>query len=245
MAKSSSPIFSFPSDYELITEKQIQILEVAELLLGTLGASGFELKSIATRLDVSPSLINHYYKTSEELIFDTAIYSYSRHIDRIQNKNKYEKDPELIIRSWIHETLDWTQKYPGIGVMLEFPRQVLRSGSKKVEDPEKMLAHFVKKVSVYGLSNVAFMASAVRAIQKKKEFKLLSPARVAALIASDSKYAMYTTVLGFATLGGGLWVAGRRPTDKQNPLWTNLGFNPNRQMQKSIDQFLITIKNSG
>jgi hypothetical protein len=56
---------------------------------------------------------------------------------------------------------------------------------------------------------------------------------------------MYTTVLGFATLGGGLWDACRRPTDKQNPLWTNLGFNPNRQMQKSIDQFLITIKNSG
>jgi AcrR family transcriptional regulator len=234
--------FRFPSNYEEISETHLEILRLAELLLGSLGTTGLELKSIANKLEVSPSLIHHYYTSSEEMIFDTVIYSYSRHIKKIQDQNIYEVDPELVARSWIKETLAWTQTYPGIGVILEFPRQVLRSGSKKVEEPELMLSHFVKIVSTYGVGNVAFMASAVRAIQKKKEFKVLAPTKVAALIASDPKFAMYASVLGFATLGGGLWFAGRRPADNKNPFWMKLGFNPAKQMQNSIDEFIQVIK---
>lgn len=245
MPGKNEALFAFPSEYDLISDTQLEILKLSEFLLGTLGTTGLELKNIATKLDVSPSLINHYYKTSEELIFDTVIFSYSRHIQKIQDLNKYEKDPEIVARSWIKETMDWTLSFPGIGVILEFPRQVLRSGSKKVDDPEKMLAYFVKEMSRYGIDNVAFMASAVRAIQKKKEFKVLPPVKIAALIASDSKYAMYTSVLGFATLGGGLWIAGRRPGDKKNPFWTKLGFNPAKQMQNSIDEFIEVIKRGG
>jgi hypothetical protein len=86
------------------------------------------------------------------------------------------------------------------------------------------------------------MASAVRAIQKKKEFKILPPVKIAALIASDSKFAMFASLLGFATLGGGLWVAGRKPADKKNPLWMKVGFNPSKQIQNSIDEFIEVIK---
>lgn len=234
--------FAFPSDYGHISETQLEILQLSEFLLGTLGTTGLELKSIAVKLEVSPSLIHHYYKSSEELIFDTVIYSYSKHIQKIQDHNRYETDPELVARSWIKETLHWTMEFPGIGVILEFPRQVLRSGSKRVDDPEKMLARFTKTMSEYGLDNVAFMASAVRALQKKKEFKILAPVKIAALIASDTKFAMYASMLGFATLGGGLWVAGRRPSDKKNPIWMKLGFNPAKQMQNTIDEFIQVIK---
>jgi AcrR family transcriptional regulator len=242
MGKKTASGFAFPSDYGAISDKQLEILQLSEFLLGTLGTTGLELKNIATKLEVSPSLINHYYKTSEELIFDTVIYSYSKHILKIQDQNKYATDPELVARSWIKETMDWTLGYPGIGVILEFPRQVLRSGSKRATESEEMLAHFTKVMSEHGLSNVTFMASAVRAIQKKKEFKVLPPVKIAALIASDSKFAMYASILGFATLGGGLWVAGRRPADKKNPFWMKLGFNPAKQMQNSIDEFIKVIK---
>ena len=245
MVKRSGERFVFPSNYAEISDKQLEILQLSEFLLGTLGTTGLELKSIATKLEISPSLINHYYRTSEELIFDTVLYSYSRHIQKIQDQNKYVTDPEIVARSWIKETMDWTLDYPGIGVILQFPRQVLRSGSKRAENPEEMLAHFIKVMSEYGLSNVAFMASAVRAIQKRKEFKVLPPVKVAALIASDSKFAMYASILGFATLGGGLWVAGRRPADKKNPFWMKLGFNPAKQMQNSIDEFIDVIKRGG
>ena len=66
----ASPVFAFPSDYEDLTITQDKILTLSETLLGTLGLSGLETKQIAKRLEVSPSLINHYYKSAEELIFD-------------------------------------------------------------------------------------------------------------------------------------------------------------------------------
>jgi hypothetical protein len=46
-------------------------------------------------------------------------------------------------------------------------------------------------------------------------------------------------------LGGGLWVAGRRPADKKSPFWMKLGFNPAKQMQNSIDEFIEVIKRGG
>lgn len=73
-----TPKLGFPSDYQNLTPKHQQILDLSEQLLGTLGVNGLELKSIAKKLDVSPSLINHYYKATETLVFDTVIYSYQK-----------------------------------------------------------------------------------------------------------------------------------------------------------------------
>ena len=58
--------FVFPSNYEDLTEMQFEILKLSEFLLGTLGISGLQLKSISAKLEVAPSLINHYYKNTEE-----------------------------------------------------------------------------------------------------------------------------------------------------------------------------------
>ena len=240
MAKKKA--LGFPSEYDDLTQTHFEILELAEFLLGTKGISGFELKSIATQLGVAPSLIHHYYSSTEELIFDTVLFSYSKIINGIQSSNSLEKDPERVARAWIKGMLDWTLQYPGVCVIMEFPRQVLRDGSKKVTDPEAMLNAFLKEIATYGASNVAFMASAVRALQKGKDFKSLPPAKIAALIATDSKFAMFASVMGFATIGGGLWIAGRRPSDKKNPMWMKLGFDPTKQMQNSIEQFIQMVK---
>ena len=236
------PKLGFPSDYENLTDMHAQILELSEKLLGTLGGTGLELKNIAARLQVSPSLINHYYKTTETLIFDTVIYSYSKVINKIQKDTEFEKNSEIVARTWIKEMLHWTTTYPGIGVLLEFPRGALRSGGKAASNSEAQLAEFMKVMSQYGVRNVAYMCSSVRGLQKGKEFKPLSPVKIASLIATDSKFAMYVSLMGFSTIGGGLWMAGRRPADAKNPFWKNLGFNPTKQIQSSIDEFLKVIK---
>ena len=219
-----------------------QILELSEKLLGTLGGTGLELKNIASRLQVSASLINHYYKNTETLIFDTVIYSYSKVINKIQIDTEFEKNPEIVARTWIKEMLNWTTTYPGIGVLLEFPRGALRSGSKAADNSETQLSEFMKVMSEYGVRNVAYMCSSVRGMQKGKEFKSLGPIKVASLIATDPKFAMYVSLMGFATIGGGLWMAGRRPADSKNPFWVNLGFKPTKQLQSSIDEFIKVIK---
>ena len=236
------PKIGFPSDYENLSPMHEQILNLSESLLGTMGVAGLELKNLATKLGISPSLINHYYKNTETLVFDTVIYSYSKIINKIQFDTQYETNPEIVARSWIKQMIDWTLTYPGIGVLLEFPRGALRSGTKAADNSEVQLKQFMKIMSEHGVKNVAYMCSAVRALQKGKSFKVITPVKVAALIASDSKFAMYVSLLGFSTIGGGLWMAGRRPADAKNPYWKKLGFNPAKQMQSSIDEFLALIK---
>lgn len=236
------PKLGFPSDYQNLTPKHQQILDLSEQILGTLGVTGLELKSIAKKLEVSPSLINHYYKATETLVFDTVIYSYQKTIRKIQSETEFEKNPEIVARTWIREMLDWTTNYPGVGVLLEFPRGALRSGGKAHSNSEAQLSEFMKIMSQYGASNVAYMSSAVRAMQKGNDFKPLSPVKVASHIATDSKFAMHVSLMGFATIGGGLWMAGRRPADSKNSFWRSLGFNPNKQIQSSIDEFIKLIK---
>lgn len=236
------PKLGFPSDYQNLTPKHQQILDLSERLLGTLGITGLELKSIAKKLDVSPSLINHYYKATETLVFDTVIYSYQKTILKIQSETEFEKNPEIVARTWIREMLDWTTSYPGVGVLLEFPRGALRSGGKALSNSEAQLSEFMKIMSQYGASNVAYMCSSVRALQKGREFKSLTAVKVASLIATDSKFAMYVSLMGFSTIGGGLWMAGRKPADSKNSFWRGLGFNPSKQIQGTIDEFLRVIK---
>ena len=94
----ASPVFAFPSDYEDLTITQDKILTLSETLLGTLGLSGLETKQIAKRLEVSPSLINHYYKNAEELIFDTVLFSYTKLVKRIYDSFENQSNPELAAR---------------------------------------------------------------------------------------------------------------------------------------------------
>lgn len=234
--------FRFPSDFDNLSTRQQQILEVAERRLGTYGVNGLELRGIAEELGVSASLINHYYSNSEELIFDTVLFSYNRVVFGIQNENQNEQDAEKILRSWIQNMLSWLIKFPGVGVILEFPRQVLRTGGKKATSPEKILSHFVKEMSKVGIENVSYMSSAVYALQSGKPFKKLGAAKIATLIATNQRFAANTSLLGFATIGGGLWIAGRQPGDQKTSLWMKLGFDPNKQMSKTIDEMIRIIR---
>ena len=236
--------FRFPSNFADLNPRQTQILETAEARLGKFGVNGLELRAIADDLEVSPSLINHYYTNSEELIFDTVLFSYNKLVYGIQEKNQNQPDAEKILRSWIESMLNWLIEYPGIGVILEFPRQVLRTGGKKATSPEKILTHFTKEMSKIGIDNVSFMASAVYALQTAKPFKVLAGAKIATLIATSQRFAANTSLLGFATIGGGLWVAGRRPADSKTSLWMKLGFDPAKQMTKTVDEMIRIIKSS-
>jgi AcrR family transcriptional regulator len=234
--------FNFPSNYEEINDTHLQILQEAVKILGKKGSAGLELKNIAKILDISPGNIHHYYKTGEELILDTVMFSYQNYVTGIQSQNASETDPEKIIRSWIDNTIEWTTEFPGIGVILEFPNQVIRSGSRYFEDAQPIIQHFLKHVGEIGLSNVSYLASAIRSLQKKQDFKQYNGLQIATFNKTDVKFVTYLTVIGFATLGGGLWMAGRQPENQKLPFWINIGFNPKQQMQTTIDELIKMIK---
>jgi hypothetical protein len=133
---------------------------------------------------------------------------------------------------------------PGIGVILEFPRQVIKENKKIPKKSEQLLKLFSRNASEIGIRNVTFLCSAIRSIQKKQNFKLYKPTQIALFIAKDSTYATFCSAIGFATLGGGLWVAGRQPESKSTPAWRNFGFNPQKQMQDSVSGIIKLLKNT-
>lgn len=188
-----------------LTPAQEKILVESEKVLGKKGISGLELKNIAKVLKIAPSTINYYYASSEELIFDTTLFSYKKYVQRVFDESEGISDPEKVLRIWIKNTFDWTKDLPGI-------------------------------------RNVAFLCSAIRSVQKKQNFRLYKPAQIAVFVAKDSTYATFCSTIGFATLGGGLWVAGRQPESKSNPTWLNLGFNPQKQMQDSVTGMIRMLK---
>jgi AcrR family transcriptional regulator len=111
--------YSFPSDFNNIQPAHKKILIESEKVLGNKGISGLELKNIAKVLKVAPSTINYYYVSSEELIFDTALFSYEKYANGIVQKSTKISDSEKVLRIWIDQTFEWTKNLPGIGVILD------------------------------------------------------------------------------------------------------------------------------
>lgn len=231
-------------DKKDLTPAQERILVESEKVLGKKGISGLELKNIAEVLKVAPSTINYYYASSEDLIFDTTLFSYNKYVQSIVDESEGILDPEKVLRIWIKKTFDWTKELPGIGVILEFPRQVIKNSPKEPNRSEDLLKQFARSASETGIRNVAFLCSAIRSVQKNQNFRLYKPAQIAVFIAKDSTYATFCSAIGFATLGGGLWVAGRQPESKSNPAWRNFGFNPQKQMQDSVTGIIKLLKRS-
>jgi AcrR family transcriptional regulator len=227
-----------------LTPAQERILVESEKVLGKKGISGLELKNIAKILKLAPSTINYYYASSEDLIYDTTLFSYQKYVQQIFDESEGILDPEKVLRIWIKNTFDWTKELPGIGVILEFPRQVMKSNKKTSKESEALLKLFSRTASETGIRNVTFLCSAIRSLQKKQNFKLYKPAQIAVFIAKDSTYATFCSTIGFATLGGGLWVAGRQPDSKSNPIWRSFGFNPQKQMQDSVAGIIKLLKNA-
>jgi hypothetical protein len=78
--------------------------------------------------------------------------------------------------------------------------------------------------------------------QPKQDFKEFGTIQIAAYIKTDAKFATFTSLIGFATLGAGLWLAGRQAANTKFPFWLNFGFDPQTQMKNSIETAIKMIK---
>ena len=96
-----------PAKKDLSAAKE-RILVESEKILGKKGISGLELKNIANILKLAPSTINYHYTSSEDLIFDTTLYSYTKYVQSIIDDSEGILDPEKVLRIWIKNTFNWT-----------------------------------------------------------------------------------------------------------------------------------------
>jgi hypothetical protein len=104
------------------------------------------------------------------------------------------------------------------------------------------LTPFLRVVADIGQQNVSYLCSAVRCLQKGNKFKVYSALQIATYIKTDARFAMYASTVGFTTLGGGLWIAGRQADNIKNPFWMKLGFDPAGQIQATLNEMIKLIK---
>ena len=117
-----------------LTSAQHKILIESEKVLGKKGISGLELKNVAKVLKVAPSTINYHYASSEELIFDTVLFSYGKYVQEIADETQGIIDPEKVLKIWIKNTFAWTKELPGIGEFLNSHGRLLKKIKKHLKN---------------------------------------------------------------------------------------------------------------
>jgi len=200
--------------------------------LARLGPRALELRAICAEVDVSPSLVNYYFRSTEDLIWQAALHSYGGHVAGQAESLLQAADGRQALEGWIRRTIEWTREHPGIAALIDFPMLALEGQGADPEDLTRDLADLSRR-------NVATLASAIYAHLAERPVRALSVTKVGLLIKVNASFAYWTSMVGFASLGAAMWVAGRRP---HSFLWRAFGFSPDAQIDDVIDQVLARIE---
>lgn len=119
--KSLTPVFweRFGKGDEPSVRDKILFLSMLEI--GRAGPSEFNGVTLCHRLNVSPSLINHYFDGRDGLIAEATAMAYLRYVDRLADAVfAHESDPERALRAWLYEQVAWSEENPGLGAILNY-----------------------------------------------------------------------------------------------------------------------------
>lgn len=202
------------------------IVATASTHLAERGPRGVELRAVCEELEISPSLVNYYFTSPGEVLWEAAVFGYARYVERQEDDMRRAADGEAALRKWVKNALAWTKDNPGIAAVIDFPLIALTDGEG---DPQR----FAEALSPHSRKNVALLGSAIYALMTGKDVRLLSSARVAAMIRFNGEYAYWMSTVGFSTLGAAMWIAGRKP---YGLIWRAFGFDPDSQVNASIDE---------
>jgi len=209
-----------------------RIVAVAAVHLARLGPRAVELRAICTELDISPSLVNYHFRSTEDLLWQAALHSYGSHVAEQSRLLESAVNGRAAVEGWIRQTIEWTRTNPGIAALIDFPMLALEG--EDGADPEEL----TRDLADLSRRNVATLASAIYAMITDRPVRSLGAARVALLIKTNATFAYWTSIVGFGSLGAAMWVAGRRP---HSFLWRAFGFSPDAQIDDVVRDLLTRI----
>ena len=209
-----------------------RIIEVTATHLARLGPRAVELRSICAELDLSPSLVNYYFRSTEDLLWQAALHSYGEHVERQTRVVSEAVSGRMAVEGWVRQSIEWTRKNPGIAALIDFPMLALEG--EDGADPEVL----TRDLADLSRRNVATLASGIHAMLTGRPVRMLGSAKVALLIRTNATFAYWTSMVGFGTLGAAMWVAGRRP---HSFLWRAFGFSPDAQIDDVVRDLLTRI----
>ncbi len=200
--------------------------------LARLGPRALELRAVCTEVDVSPSLVNYYFRSTEDLIWQAALHSYGEHVAAQAESLLGAADGRQAVEAWVRRTIEWTREHPGTAALIDFPMLALEGQQgASPQDLTRDLADLSRR-------NVATLASAIYAQLTGRSVRPLSVTKVGLLIKMNASFAYWTSMIGFASLGAAMWVAGRRP---HSFLWRAFGFDPDSQIDDVVDEVLTRL----
>jgi AcrR family transcriptional regulator len=85
--------------------RQQQIIGAAMSLALEGGAHSVTISAVASRANLSRSLIYEYFSSSSDLIADLVIEEMDLYTSKLQNATKHLEDPYEVIAAWISESL--------------------------------------------------------------------------------------------------------------------------------------------
>lgn len=195
--------------------------------LAVRGPRAVELRAICVELGISPSLVNYHFQSPEQLLWLAAVRAYAQHVQAQEALVAEAPSGEAAVAAWVNGTVNWMRDNPGIASIIDFPQQALAD----LDDVDE----FVKELSHLSRSNVAALGSAILATVKRRPVRMMSAQRVALLIKTNSEFAYWISIVGFASQGAGMWIAGRRP---YSPLWRAFGFSPDKQIRATVQELI-------
>ena len=201
--------------------------------LARLGPRTLELRAVCAEIDVSPSLVNYYFSSTEDLIWQAAVYAYGEHVNGQAAALHDATDGRQAVEGWIRRTIEWTRANPGVAALIDFPMLALEG--ENGTDPEDL----TRDLADLSRRNVATLASGIYAMLTRRPVRALGVTRVGLLIKLNSTFAYWTSIVGFGTLGASMWIAGRRP---HSFLWRAFGFSPEAQIDDVVRDLLVRLE---
>ena len=184
------------------------ILTATAEKLAKVGSDAIDIGAICRQLDVSPSLVNHFFGSKSHLLIDAAIKGYEGYVlGQFAAVERAGDNPNAQLRSWIEAQVEWTLNNPGIASMMNFPRLHLPDGEALRPEARLQLEGSAGR-------NLILLASILDRIQRGSSGReLISREEVG----SNAGLAAATAYVGWLVYGHALWRSGQHAPTSDLP----------------------------
>jgi AcrR family transcriptional regulator len=184
------------------------LLEATIVELAKVGSDAVEIGLICRTLNISPSLVNHYFGSRSLLIIEAAMVGYERYVDQqVEVVRAAGDDPVVQFRAWLEAQVDWTMRNPGIASVMNFPSLHLPEG-------ESLGVEARLRLEGAATRNLITLASVLDRAQRgaRGNEELTREA-----VAKNLGLASATAYVGWLAYGHSLWRAGRHAPTSDLP----------------------------
>lgn len=188
--------------------KREALLEATITELASVGSDAVELGLICRGLDISPSLVNHYFGSRSLLLIEAAMIGYERYVNQqVDVVWRAGDDPTEQFRAWLEAQIEWTIRNPGIASVMNFPALHLPEGESLSLEARLRLERAATR-------NLITLASILDRVQRGTRGRD-ELAREA--VAINPGLASATAYVGWLAYGHSLWRAGRHAPTSDLP----------------------------